>query len=60
MFKAQYYLIKSAAAMTEEHVIGADRAKSREEQPSLPLTFPITLSMYMIPTAETLSDRQIR
>lgn len=45
--KPRYYLIRSAAAVTQEHVIGEDGAKSSEEQrqPSLPFTFYVSQAL---------------
>lgn len=45
MFKPQYYLIKSAAALTVEHVIGTDRAKSKVTRAFLALPLLIALSI---------------
>lgn len=57
-FKPQHYLIKSIAALTLEHVIGPDRAKSKGKQPSLPP--PLGYSLHLKSPAETLSDSQVR
>lgn len=45
-FKPQHYLIKSATALTVEHVIGPDRAKRKVKEPALALSLCHSLRLH--------------